>query len=145
MTQRRTGDAQGSPGVHFRQASAQNERGHGRRSAIDNLCRRARLGALPPRCNTCAVSELIFVAHLFRGCFVLKSLTPAVGFSSAWRVHFRSRYLGSRNRPPARAENVLASGAANADSCRLSVRCPALGDDILEVVTPCLHAASAAT
>ena len=49
-----------------------------------NSCQRARLGALLARCSS--FSELIFVARLFRGCFVLSSLTPAVGFPSAWRV-----------------------------------------------------------
>ena len=48
-------------------------------------CRRARLGALPARCNTFAVSDLIFVARLLRRCFVLSSLTPAARFLSAWR------------------------------------------------------------
>ena len=88
--------------------------------------------------RTFAFSERIFVARLFRGCFVLSSLTPAVGFSSVWRVRFRSRFFDSWNRPRARAENVLASGAGNnyrADSCRPSVRCPALEDDVFAVVT----------
>ena len=47
---------------------------------LTNSCRRAHLGALPARCNTFAVSEPIFVARPFRGCFVLNSLNPAVGF-----------------------------------------------------------------
>ena len=75
---------------------------------MDNSCRRAHLGALPSRCNNLVISELIFVARLFHGCFVLSFLTPAVGFSSAWRVRFRSRYFDSRKRPHARAESVLA-------------------------------------
>ena len=45
--------------------------------------------------RTFAVSVRIFVARFLRGCSVLNSLTPAVGFLSAWRVRFRSRHLGS--------------------------------------------------
>ena len=40
-----------------------------------------------PRADFCRPS--------FPQCFVLKSLTPAVGFSSTWRVRFHSRYLDS--------------------------------------------------
>ena len=58
-------------------------------------CRHARLRAIPARCSIFAVSERTFVARLFRRCFVLSSLTPAVGFLSAWRVRFRSRQLDS--------------------------------------------------
>ena len=84
-------------------------------------CQRARLHAIPARCSTFAVSKRIFVARLFRGCFVLSTLTPAAGFLSAWCVRFRSRHFDSRNSAHARAENALVSGvtnAANAYSCR---------------------------
>ena len=37
----------------------------------------------------------IFVDRFLRGCSVLPSLTPAVGFVSAWRSRFRSRHLDS--------------------------------------------------
>ena len=124
---------------------------------LTNLCRRVRFGALPARCSSFAVSVLIFVTRLFRGCFVLSSLTPAVQFSSIWRVRFRSRCLDSWNRPHARAENVLACGAANAYSCRAATHFTApsragrpsgpVSGSLrwrLVVVTRCPHAASAA-
>ena len=91
--------------------------------------------------RTFAFSERIFVARLFRGCFVLSSLTPAVGFSSIWRVRFRSRFSDSWKPPRAGTENVLSEGNLR----RSSAPCPALEDDVFAVVTRCPHAASAAT
>ena len=47
------------------------------------------------RCCTFAVSERIFVARLFRRCFVLSFITSAIGFLSALHIRFRSRHLDS--------------------------------------------------
>ena len=90
---RRSGKSRRPVSTSFRPERAkENTAGE---AQLTNSCRRARLGALPARCSIFAVSELIFVPRIFRGCFVLSSLIPAVGFLSAWRVRFRSRYFDS--------------------------------------------------
>ena len=159
MTPRRTGDAQGNPASSFDEFPPEaGNIAHCRRSAIDLH--------VPARAFRCAsgalqwffaVSKLIFIARLLRKCFVLRSLIPAVGFLSARRVRFRSRYFDSWNRPHTGAENALAGGAANAYSCRVEThfayravtRRPSvrirLSEMRLVVVTRCPRVASAAT
>ena len=117
------------------------KRGHGRRNAISKLAPSRAIPRASGALHSFAFSERIFVARLFRGCSVLRSLAPAVGFSSIWRVRFWSRFSDSWKPPRAGTENVLSEG----NSRRSSAPCPALEDDVFAVVTRCPHAASAAT
>ena len=137
-------------------SSRTSKRGHGRRSAMISLVPARAFPRDSGALRTFAVTIRIFVARFLRRCSVLISLTPAVGFLSAWRVRFRSRNLDSRNRAHARAENALASGAANAYSCRAETHfsAPSRAGLLLvsgslrrrlDVVTRCPHEASAAT
>ena len=59
------------------------------------LCRLARFRAIPGTLRTFTVMFRIFVTRFLRGCSVLRSLTPAVGFVSARRSCFRSRHFDS--------------------------------------------------
>ena len=119
------------------------KRAHGRRSAIILFVPARAFPRDSGTLHTFTVSVRIFVVRFLRGCSVLRSLTPANGFVSAWRVRVWSRHLDSRNRAHAGAENALASGAANAYSCQAETYlarrrrapaicpCPVLWDDIL--------------
>ena len=137
---KRSGNSRRPVSTSFRPERAKDDTAEA--AQLTYSCRRARLCALPARCNISAVSELIFVAHLFRGRFVLSFLTPAVEFLSAWRIRFRSRYVFRFVKPPARW-----SGKRPRERRRQSLLLPVLVVSLstTEKMPPVEHPANPAT